>query len=258
MDLSEETGHVKVEGWEESPPPSDTQSQTPPADDETLLRARRVARVVTIASIFALAVAVVVNGLWVTQWGPQRRSFAQAAGIRSEARYEPASMPAVGGPVLDLLIPTIIGYETIARQVVPGTDGTQAEAVYASLNMEVQVQVPVSIYARAERYGTREQADERVAKLVAEYPREGRQATINGLVPAYVGFTEPLEAYIIVWIRDTSVCYVKTTFLRHPPAERRRELLGNTAAPVAAATEVYQRTGKSGIELGVTTGMGVQ
>ena len=164
------------------------------------------------------------------QWGPQERTFAEAFSGRSTAsRYNPASMPEIGTPAIKLLVPTVIGYETMVRHNVPGQGSNQAEATYAGLKMDVEGTVPMSIYARAEGYVSPDQARARVEELAKQYPRDGRQATINKLTPGYVGFTPADDAYIVVWVKDSSVTYVKATFLRTPPQEKRQAFLSGTS-----------------------------
>lgn len=219
------------------------------SEDTTLARGRWIAVALGAAAIVALSVAIVLNGLWVMQWGPRTRTFAEAAGGRSlQARYEPSAMPAMGTPALNMLSPTVIQYETMARHNVPGKGASQAEAIYASLNMDMAGSVPVSIYARAEGFPSPDQARERLAEFAKQYPAKARQATISELTPAYEAYSADETVYVLGWVKDSYFVYVKSTFLRTPPVEKKTYLL-DAARPIATACDIYQRTGKSGIEV---------
>ncbi len=130
------------------------------------------------------------NALWLTQYGPVKRTFAEAS--KSSAvmatRYTPATLPELGKSSLSMLPPTVISYETITRQTVPGTDNTQSEGIYVSLNVDLQMQREIQSYARAEGYADENAAAARLAELAAPLPgrrqaglRRGFPERIHGL-----------------------------------------------------------------------------
>lgn len=207
-----------------------------------------VYRAISTAALVAVVVSAALNWLWLTRYSPVR-------GLRGTAgfatRYEPATnyLPDGAKPALEMLPPAILQFETTARHYVPNKGRTVAEAMYATLNMNIEAQVSTVVYARVEVLPSSEAARQRVRALVDEYNVSQRQLLLGGATQAYSGYAPDEGAYAVLWQRDTSVTLVKTQFRDKIPVTRGAILIeqGN---PVAGATDAYQRTGKAGAELG--------
>ena len=223
------------------------------SDDRVLFGARRTAAVLSVLAVVALAIAIVANALWLTQYGPVKRTFAEAS--KSSAvmatRYTPATLPELGKSSLSMLPPTVISYETITRQTVPGTDNTQSEGIYVSLNVDLQMQREIQSYARAEGYADENAAAARLAELALRYPVDGKQVFVAGSQNAYTGYTKDRGEWVVAWRQGSWVTWVKTFWPQGPPVDKKKFLV-NTGSPVVNATVVFQRTGKSGVGAGST------
>lgn len=235
--------------------PLDDQSVAPPplSDpahemDRRETMARGVFRAIAAAAALAIIVAAVLNWLWITQYAPVPRSVETVlrGGSIEDAL---AARPVDSASAVNKLAPVIIGYETTARHAVPGATRGKGEAIYRSLDMDVEVQVAISTYASVEMFASETAARERVREIMTLYPVRQENSLVASVTPAVTGFTENEGARAIVWVRDSYVTLIKTMYGRGIPAQR-RDFLKNVGAPVATATDIYQRTGKSGVEVG--------
>lgn len=191
----------------------------------------------------ALTIAVLVN--WV--FGPAEPMLLEAAVPASELR-RPAELE-LDKPAIALLPKDIVSYETIAVHAVPGQGNRAAEAIYATLNMNLDVMVPISIYARVDGYETSDSARRKADELLTRFPKKRSSLVLgNGQAVAETGYTENEGAWVAVWTIDSYTVYVKSAFKDKIPVEKRK-FLENLAKPVIEAVYKFQRTGKQGIQL---------
>jgi hypothetical protein len=220
--------------------PDSLADETPPREG---VRApeRRVFKVLFVLACVRLVLAALVN--W--QWGPKTgREVAVVPPDGSDIPL-PGSDSVAERTALDLLPDRLIGYETIARQDVPGSEETVAEAVYATLSMDLEIQRPITVYVRAEVYGNPGTTESRLAEVMAAYPTNPGTLPF-GPVVAQTGYTPDEGSFMTAWTTGQSLVMVKSMFRDTIPAQR-RDFLERQAKPVAQAVEEYQRTGKQGI-----------
>jgi hypothetical protein len=151
-------------------------------------------------------------------------------------------------PPVQLLPTTILGYETIARQPVPGRTADAAEAVYVTLSMSVEAQVPIAIYARVEGFSSADDAEARVAKLMISFPRRGGTRALGGGTIARTGYASDDGALLVAWSRGGYMTYVKTSFKDKVPATPGR-FLASVGDPVVKGVDIFQRTGLEGANI---------
>jgi len=209
-------------------------------------RARLAARIA--GGVAAVAVALAVGANWYVSAGPGASASAVVAGAPGSAGGRGA-VPDVelDKPPIELLPESVIAYETLARHGVPGRTRVAAEALYATLNMELDVQVPVSLYARVEGFATTAEARTRLESLMAPQTVRAEDLMVNGVTPAKSGFTADESAWYVAWVRGAYLVYVKSSFKDLAPFEK-RDFLRNVARPVIEAIDVFQRTGRQGIQ----------
>lgn len=145
-----------------------------------------------------------------------------------------------------LLPETILTFATESVQDIPGSDSVGQEALYRSLDMEIEIQRPVAIYARVERLSSSAAARERAGQLVSTYPADAGDLLLNELTVARTGRSSDGGAYVIGWTWDNHAVFVKATFSDVPPATE-NDFLERLAVPVAEAIDVFQRTGRQGV-----------
>jgi hypothetical protein len=224
------------------------------AEEEVLLAAhhreprveRTVFRVIATLATAAVILAVVSNVLW------------SPAGARIRGGGLPAS---AGGPevapvevklekpAISLLPAQILAHETLAHHPVPGQGDISGEAIYATLNMNLEAMVPVGVYARAEGFASDEDARQRLNEIMAPYQTRAESLLASGVTPVEAGFSEDLGAYVVGWTRGPYAIFVKTHFKDKIPADK-RDFLRNQSKPVVDAIDLFQRTGQEGLQLG--------
>jgi hypothetical protein len=208
--------------------------------EKNLIRLRALARSLAILAVLAIAVAVAVNyhAVEALRAVSPGRPVAGTGGL---------SVEELPKPPLDMLPSTVLSYETIARQPVPGTGGVDAEAIYVTLNMDIEIQVPIVIYARVSGKPAPEEAQRVLEDTMASYPvRQGRLALGHGVV-ATAGLSRDETAWMAGWTEGQYVILVKSTYRDKAPFEK-REFLANLGKPVAEAVARYVKTGTQGIE----------
>ena len=146
-----------------------------------------------------------------------------------------------------MLPDNILGFEAIAVQPVPGQALTAAEGVYQTTDMKLDMQIATGEYVRVEGFATPELATKRAAAIVAQYPADQHQVLVNKTTPARVGFSADRGTWATVWPSGQYVVYVKAFFKDHIPVDK-KHFLDNPGAVLASAVELYQRTGKQGVD----------
>jgi len=197
--------------------------------------------ILAIVAIVALALAAAVN--WV--WSPSRQTLTENQPAGSGGLYQPAPLH-LDQPAIDLLPETILSFETLARQPVAGQADTAAEAIYVTLNMDIEEQVATNTYARIEGFATDVEAKKRVDELVNQYPLRQATQLVNGVTSVKFGYNATGASYTALWTRGQYMVMVKTSFAQHIPADK-RDILGAQLRPVVDAVDKFQRTGKQGI-----------
>jgi hypothetical protein len=212
----------------------------PPADDPAILR--RVARTLGIAAVLCLLLAIAVN--WI--WSPRGAFQAAAASARLGVLATETATPALPKPSLGMLPASVLAYETIARHPVPGQGDRAAEAIYVTLNMEVDVQVPMSVYARVDGFGTDAEARAHVAEVMRGYPVRQESTKVGPTTIARSGYRADEGAWMVAWARGRYSVTVKSGFKDKVPVDK-RQFLRSLGMPVVQAVETFQRTGKQGL-----------
>lgn len=194
-----------------------------------------------LAAAVSLAAAVVANWLGVPwKWG----NGAVRARVPPPAK---APLPGIATGIGELP-GSIPGFETIARQAVPGRGGHAVEALYVTLNMNLEAQVPIAVYVRAEGYGSDALASQRAGEAMKSFTSSASKVRIGKLGVGKAGYTPDRGAYGVAWTRGNYMFFVKSAFRDKVPAEKREFLIGQ-ARPVVNAIDAYQRTGKRSMKL---------
>lgn len=203
---------------------------------------RRVLRWAGVAVLIALALAVMVN--WLALRGrPQQ--FAVTPTHEIVVTQSPGLKFDVETPAVDLLPTSIISYETITHQAVPGQGNRAAEAIYVTLNMDIEIQVPISVYTRVETFASAAEARTKLDERLAEYTV--RPATIPvGAQVVETGFRGDEGAWAAGWTTGTSYVFVRSAFKDKIPVTK-RDFLHGLGQPVVEGIEKFQRTGKQGL-----------
>ncbi|MCZ7661565.1 MAG: hypothetical protein M5U22_00775 [Thermoleophilia bacterium] len=149
-------------------------------------------------------------------------------------------------PVVDLLPSSVISYEVIARQQVPGQNEHAAEAIYRTLNMNLEALVSITNYARVEAVASEGAARARAEGLLQSYPLRQEEIQVNGVTVARTGYSPDEGALGVVWYRDWYVTLVKTSFAGAIPAQK-RSFLHDQSESLVEAIDLFQRTGKQGL-----------
>jgi hypothetical protein len=168
-----------------------------------------------------------------------------AAAVRSAAGIAVPD-PDLPKPVLEMLPDFIIGYETMARQAVPGAGKSGAEAVYQTLSMNLDMLTKVSTYARVQGFDGADAARREMDELFDAFP-VGRADVRLGSRVVSAGYSADRGAYVMAWTDGAYMTYVKSFFKDNTPAQK-RDFLYQESSKIALAVAVYQRTGKQGVE----------
>lgn len=142
-------------------------------------------------------------------------------------------------------LPTSIGsFETMGLQQVPG-DPAAAEAIYASMDLDKQVQRPVGTYARVQAFPSSSEADARVQELLVPYTLSRETVVLGGVTLATSGRTEDRAAWLMAWRWGQYAVSVRTFYQDRTPAQE-TTFLEDQGIYVAQRVELYQRTGIQG------------
>lgn len=203
---------------------------------------RRAFRVVMPLAVLAVLLAVAVN--WVFVPGAGQALPSPDLGIRppvpgAVTPAEPAR------PALDLVPKRILQFEPITVQAIPGMEDYAAEAVYKTLEMNIEAQIPTVVYARVEVYGSADEARSRLAEFMAPYT-SGAGQTLIGTATAQYGWAPDKSSYARGWVRDTYMTFVKASFSEFTPAHS-FEIIERQGIMVSEAVESFQRTGLQGV-----------
>lgn len=206
-------------------------------------RVSATTRILFAVGVCAVAVAILLN------WLAYRDARDEAQGIvgegsRSEVSGVSGTRDSKGrsGPPLSYLTPRVLGYETLGHQIVPGSGGRAAEAIFKTLDMEKETQRPTTVYARVERFSGAVRARAVGDELAAPYVRERASIDLPGARGAVAGFLPDKTAYLVTWRRGDYLYAVKGSFAAIPPAWD-RERLEAVTVPVARTVAYYRDTG---------------
>lgn len=205
--------------------------------------ARITAATLATIAVVAIALAVIVNWLWAPSADAARQPGG-AAGVESSSTAAPAFEPET--PALEFIPERILQFETISHHGVPGTGNQAAEAVYKTLNMNIEAQIEIVTYARVEAFASPMEAQARLDKLMAPYSMNRAQLMLSGVTPATSGEKADGSAYAVGWIKGDYATIVKASFAEWTP-KNRVDLLSDQADKIVDAVDVYQRTGRQGV-----------
>ncbi|MBA4370404.1 MAG: hypothetical protein C0418_02360 [Coriobacteriaceae bacterium] len=204
---------------------------------------RRVAVVLGTLALVALVVAVALNVLLGDVVRPGAGALAGDGALIGTGTVS-FDVPT---PPVEMLPANVIGYETITRQGVPGEQEVAAEAMYVTLSMETEIQVPIGSYARAQAFPSALEAQAEVDRVMAGFPLRAEDLVLNGVTPAVAGYAPDEGAWTVAWTRGTYAIYVKTLFRDKIPAQK-KDFLRRIGTTVVEAVDTYQRTGKQGLQ----------
>ncbi|MDP2181286.1 MAG: hypothetical protein Q8K99_01785 [Actinomycetota bacterium] len=224
------------------PEPARSTAATPESPRDPLRTDRRVLRWLGVAVLLALAVAVLVN------WYALRDRPGQFAAnpTRQVAVSDGLALNFdVDAAAVDLLPSSIISYETITRQPVPGRGNQAAEAIYVTLNMDIEIQVPISVYARVETYPSSAEAQSKLDERMAEFTVRP-ETLLVGVKTVEAGFRADEGAWAAGWTTGSSYVFVRSAFKDKIPATK-RDFLHNLGLPAVEGIEKFQRTGEQGL-----------
>lgn len=216
-------------------------AENPHARDKELITAHRTFRVLGYATLVALLISILVNWWFVRGIGEPLPSAATstASGVPDPGEVSLAK------PAVELLPDRILQYETITLQAIPGYGATGAEAVYKTLNMNLEARIEIVVYARVEGHPSSSAAQERQKELMAAYTLEPSQAQL-GAMTVTRGFTSDKSAYATSWTDGQYVTFVKSSYAEWIPAIE-KDLIVDPGFRIADAVEVFQRTGREGV-----------
>ncbi|MHB9148470.1 MAG: hypothetical protein ACYC33_00045 [Thermoleophilia bacterium] len=224
---------------EEEEAPADATRARPPGPPFE----RSLFRTLALVALLCVVVAVGVNLLYGSD-----DVFSVPGGASSEpaTRYEPSLVQAEESS-LDLIPADMVSYETITRHAIPGQEDRAAEGIYRTLNMNLEALVAIGNYVRVEAFPSEGDARVRAAALMSGYTLRSADLLLNGVTVARSGYTPDEGALGVAWYRGAYVTFVKTSFLRSIPAQK-RTFLHDQLMPVAEAVDLFQRTGVQGIQ----------
>lgn len=215
--------------------------ESPRTDDRDVATVHRTFRVLAYATLVALLISILVNWWFVRGIGEALPS----AGSGSVSGVPDPGEVTLDAPAVDYLPDRILQYETITRQPIPGLGDRAAEAVYRTLNMNLEAQIEIIVYARVEGFASGSGAQERQAELMAQYTRETSSGQLGGAAVSR-GFTSDKGAYAISWTDGQYVTFIKSSYAEWIPAIQ-KDLVVDPGERIADAVEVYQRTGRQGV-----------
>lgn len=216
-------------------------AETPQTRDRELNTAHRTFRILGYATLVALLVSILVNWWFVRGVGEPLPSAATSA---ASGVPDPGEI-SLTKPALELLPDRILQFETITRQAIPGYGPAGAEAVYKTLNMNLEARIEIIVYARVEGHASSSAAQERQNELMASYTLEPSQAQLGGMTVTR-GFTSDKGAFATSWTDGQYVTFVKSSYAEWIPAVE-KDLIVDPGFKISDAVEVFQRTGREGV-----------
>lgn len=204
---------------------------------------RTAARVLGITAALAFAVAVAANMFFATGGTgelPQPAPLAPQGEVPA-----PASLGKTKSP-LTMIPKRILTYETTARHTIPGREKTAAEAMYVTLDMDLEAQISLVVYVRVEAFATADAAARQAEENAGAYPLQAKSLTLNGQTKARSGFAKDSSSLATTWSYARYSTLVKASYRDGVPAlvKNRQRFLRRLGEPVAKAVEIYQRTGR--------------
>lgn len=209
-------------------------------DERNVVFARRTFRILAAAAIFVLLVAIALNWWFVRGLGTALPS----APVAGSDIPDPATV-SIEKPALQMIPDRILQYEPLAHQAIPGYGDHGAEAIFRTLDMNLEAQIGIVHYIRVEAFASSAEAETRRQELMSTYARERSQRQVGAQI-AETGFSEDKKAYAQSWVSGQYVTFVKASFDDWIPAVE-KDLTVEPGDKIADAVEVYQRTGKQGI-----------
>jgi len=204
-------------------------------------RLRRVVQALSALVALLLVLAVVLNWL-VLRTKSYQFAWRPTPAVATE--YQPSLSFDPETSAVDMLPSSVIAYETIARHPVPGAGDRAAEALYATLNMNLEIMRPISLYARVELFNTAAEAASALEDQLAPYKVRASQVQIGSKV-ASTGYSDDEGTWAVGWAEGQSYTFVKASFKDVIPAQK-RTFLHDLGRPLAEGIDKYQRTGEQG------------
>ena len=204
---------------------------------------RRVFRVLLVLAGLSLLLAVVSNWLWVPwEWG------SGSLRVKLPALGSNVPVPGIRTPVRTLP-ERVLSYETIARQAAPGREGHAVEALYVTMDMNIEAQVSIAVYARAESFMSDAEALKRANEMLGPYSAKPAIVGLGaGNARGRSGYSPTLSAYCVAWVKNATVFFVKSTFRDRAPVQK-RDFLRQQANPVIKAIVEYNPNRKTKTKL---------
>jgi hypothetical protein len=203
---------------------------------------RRVVRVLSAVVLLLLLVAVGLNWLALRNKAYQ---FAWKPTPTVSTEYVPSLDFEPKQSAVEMLPGDVIAFETIARHEVPGAGPRAAEAVYATLNMNVEIVCPISLYARVELFNSSADAASALESRMTSFPLRPEQLQVGTHV-AQAAYSADEGAWAVGWLEGQSYTFVKAAFKNTIPADK-RDFLRDLGRPLTQEIEKYQRTGEEGL-----------
>lgn len=213
------------------------------SEHDRLRRLRVFVRVLVLVTALTAVVAVLANWLVLRSRSEQ---FAVRPVEKPITTYQPGLDFALEKSALDLLPGQVIAYETVARHPVPGRGEQAAEALYVTLNMDVEIQVPIALYARAEAFASSAEAQSALQERMSPYSLRPERMQFGSKI-AQTGYSDDEGTWAVGWSEGQYYTFVKSQFKDKIPVEK-RDFLRNLGRPLVAGIEKYQRTGEQGLQ----------
>lgn len=221
---------------------SEAPAATYVAADEAY-RLRRIVRWLTVSTVVALTAAVLLN--WFVLRG-RSEQFAVRPVERPVTTYQPNLDFDEDESAIKMLPSTIIAFETIAHHPVPGRGNQAAEALYVTLNMNLEIQRPIALYARAEGFASTAEAEAELKKRMAPYTVRPENRKIGAKI-ATTAYSADEGTWAVGWIEGPYYTFIKAEFKDKIPAQK-RDFLRTLGVPLAEGVEKFQRTGEQGLQ----------
>ncbi|RJQ54654.1 MAG: hypothetical protein C4521_03925 [Actinobacteria bacterium] len=203
---------------------------------------KRLFKVLFLMALLSIAAATAVN--WSA--GPLEISLGGSTKIAVPGRA--GVPPPFIAPSVKDLPPSIPGFEAIGQHIVPGSKGRSVEAIYVTLNMNLEAQVPTTIYTRVDGFSSAAEASDGVAKAMETFKHRRETYVLPGGKRAMAGYTRDESAYAISWSVGAKVFLVKAMFRDVAPTQK-KTFLSSQARPVAKAIHKYASGDKHKIKV---------
>ena len=193
--------------------PRKTEETSADREQKISNRLRAAAIAIAVISLTACSILTIIEYLTIDQQEKQEVGLIKQKSPTIEQRVPPAN------GVLRLLPDSIDGFNTQARQRVPGDEEFSAEAIYETTKEELFA--PHNSYVKATYYDNQKKALDVInGNLKNRYPANLARTYRNN-IDVYTGYESNLASFYIAFIVDKKyLIEINTSFLEAIPADK--------------------------------------